>query len=69
MQFSMFMNMKMPTLVGIFIFINRENFPKVTFFVLNSAEYAVFYVYEYENANFSWHFHIYQQRKFHAQLS
>ena len=27
------------------------------------------YAYEYENANISWHFPIYQQRKFHAQLN
>ena len=24
---------------------------------------------KYENANYCWHFHIYKQRKFHAQLS
>ena len=29
----------------------------------------IFYAYENENANISWHSCIYQQRKFHAQLS
>ena len=27
-----------------------------------------FSAYKYENANSSWHFHIYYQRNFHAQL-
>ena len=38
-------------------------------FLLNLAEYVIFSAYEYENANISWHFYIYQQRKFLAQLS
>ena len=29
------------------------------FFMLNSAEYEIFSAYKYENANNSWHFHIY----------
>ena len=39
------------------------------YFLLTLAEGEIFYAYEYENANISWHFHIYQQRKFPAQLS
>ena len=42
-----------------------------TFFMLNSAEHNIFSAYscKYENANnYSWHFHIYQQRNFHAPL-
>ena len=38
-------------------------------FLLNLAEWEIVYAYKYENANISWHFHIYQQRKFQAQLS
>ena len=30
-----------------------------TFFMLNSAEYEIFSANKYENANSSWHFHIY----------
>ena len=33
---------------------------------LNSAEQGIFSVNKYEN--YCWHFHIYWQRKFHAQL-
>ena len=36
--------------------------------MLNSAEHEIFSANKYENANNSWHFHIYQQRNFHAQL-
>ena len=36
--------------------------------MLNSAEHEILSVNKYENANNSWHFHIYQQRNFHAQL-
>ena len=39
-----------------------------TFFMLNSAEHIIFSANKYENANNSWHFGIYQQRNFHAQL-
>ena len=35
--------------------------------MLNSAEHENFFADKYENANSSWHFHIYQQRHFHAQ--
>ena len=38
-----------------------------TFFMLNSAEHEIFSANKYENANNGWHFHIYYQRKFHAQ--
>ena len=34
----------------------------------NPAEQEINTADKYENANFSWHFHIYYQRKFHAQL-
>ena len=37
------------------------------FFMLNSDEHEIFSANKYENANNSWHFHIYKQRKFHAQ--
>ena len=30
-----------------------------TFFMLNSAEHEIFFANKYENANNSWHFHIY----------
>ena len=39
-----------------------------TFFMLNSAKHEIFSDNKYEKANNSWHFHIYQQRNFHAQL-
>ena len=39
-----------------------------TFFMLNSAEHEIFSAHKYENANYCWNFHIYWQRKFHAQL-
>ena len=39
-----------------------------TFFMLNSAEHEIFSANKYENANNNWHFHIYWQRNFHAQL-
>ena len=38
-------------------------------FLLNIAEHEIFSANKYENANNSWHFHIYLQRKFHAQLA
>ena len=38
-------------------------------FLLNIAEHGIFSANEYENANYCWHFHIYWQRKFHAQVS
>ena len=34
----------------------------------NAAEHEIFSANKYENANSSWHFHIYQQRNFHVQL-
>ena len=37
-----------------------------TFCVHNSVEHEIFSANKYENANNSWHFHIYQQRNFHA---
>ena len=39
-----------------------------TFFMLNSAEHEIFSANKYENAINSWHFHIYQQINFRAQL-
>ena len=35
--------------------------------MLNLAQYEIFSAYKYENANISWHFHIFQQRKFYAE--
>ena len=37
-------------------------------FLPDIAEHENFSAYKYENANYCWHFHIYQQRKVHAQL-
>ena len=37
-------------------------------FLLNIAEHGNFSANKYENANYCWHFHYYQQRNFHAQL-
>ena len=36
--------------------------------LLSLAYYKSIYAHEFENANSSWHFHIYHQRKSHAQL-
>ena len=41
---------------------------KTFFFILNSVEHEIFSANKYENANNSWHFHIYEQRNVHAQL-
>ena len=38
-------------------------------FFLNIAEHEHFSAYKYENVNDNWHFHIYEQRKVHVQLS
>ena len=38
-------------------------------FLLSSAECEISHAYEYKNADISWHLHIYQQRKFRAELS
>ena len=36
--------------------------------MLNSSEHEIFSANKYKNTNnSSWHFHIYKQRKFHAQ--
>ena len=40
----------------------------IKMFVLNSAEHGIFSANKYVNANYCWHFHIYKQRMFHAQL-
>ena len=40
-----------------------------SFCLLSLAECDIFYAYEYENANISWHFHNFPQSKFHALLS
>ena len=37
-------------------------------FLFNSADHVIFPATKYENANNRWHFHIYQQIIFHAQL-
>ena len=49
--------------------INSKLLEGTVVFLLSLVEWEIFYAYEYENANISWHFPIYQQRKFHAQLS
>ena len=50
--------------------INKTPDPEVMklFFMLDSAEHEIFSANKYENANNSWHFHIYLQRYFHAQI-
>ena len=53
----------------IFMLINLKLLTIANSFLLNTAENEIFSVNKYENANNSWHFHIYLQRKFHAQLS
>ena len=52
-----------------YVLINSKLLLSVVVFSLSLAECEIFYAYEYENANISWYFHIYKQRKFHAQLS
>ena len=49
--------------------INNKVLISTVVFLLKLAEYEVFSAYRYKNANISGHFLIYQQRKFHAQLS
>ena len=36
--------------------------------MLSQAEHEIFSANKYENANNSWHFHIYKQGNFHAEL-
>ena len=51
------------------LLINLKLLTIAMFFLLNIAEHENFSVNKYENANNSWHFHIYKQKKFHAQPS
>ena len=50
MKFVLLINLKLPTISNSVL--------------LNITEYEIFSANKYENANYSWHFHIYQQRKF-----
>ena len=52
-----------------FMLINLKLLTMANSSLLNIAENEIFPVNKYENANNSWHFHIYLQTKFHAQLS
>ena len=52
-----------------YLLLNSQFLINTIVFLLSLAEFEIFYAYEYEKANSSWHFHIYEQRKFHAQLS
>ena len=52
-----------------YLLINSKLQISTVVFLLSLAECEIFHAYEYENANISWHFHIYQQWKFHAQQS
>ena len=52
-----------------YLVINSKLLISTVVFLLILAECEIFYAYEYENDNSSWHFHINQQRKYHAQLS
>ena len=53
---------EVPPLTGLIHFISGKR-------RVNIAEHETFSTNKYENANYIWHFHIYKQRKFHAQLS
>ena len=53
----------------ILLLINNKLLISLVVFLFSFPECEILYAYEYENANISWHFHINQQRKFHAQLS
>ena len=55
MKFALLINLKLLTVANSFL--------------LNVAEHENFSANIYENANYCWHFHIYCQRKFYAQLS
>ena len=55
MKFVLLVNLKLLTIANSFL--------------LNLSELENFSANKYENAIFCWHFHIYLQRKFHAQLS
>ena len=50
-----------------YLLINTKMLISTAVFLLSLAECEIFNTYEYENANISWHFYIYQLRKF--QLS
>ena len=52
-----------------FVLINLKLLIIANSFLLNIAEHENFSANKYENVNYCWHFHIYKQRKFHAQLS
>ena len=52
-----------------FMLINLELLTIANVVLLNLAEHVTFSANKYENANYCWHFHIFWQRKFHAQLS
>ena len=51
------------------LLINLKLLTTANSFLLNTTEHENSSANKYENANSGWHFHIYMQRKFHAQLS
>ena len=51
------------------LLINLKLLTSANSFLHNMAEHENFSANKYENDNFCWHFHIYLQRKFHAQLN
>ena len=55
--------MKFIMLINLKLLINANSF------LLNIVEHEYFSANKYEIAKYYWHLHIYQQRKFHAQLS
>ena len=63
----------MKFLISVLLFTSPGNKQQITdksfIFLLSLAESIIFSAYEYGNAKYSLHFHIYQQRKFHAQVS
>ena len=52
-----------------YLLINRKLMTSAVGFLLSLTDFEIFFAYEYENANSSWHFRINRQKKFHAQLS
>ena len=69
MKFVQLVNLKLLTTANSFLLniAERENFSANKYEIANNKISLLINL--YENANYYWHFHIYEQRKFHAQLS
>ena len=68
MTFFMLINLKLLTMPNSFS-LNIAEHEIFSAYKYESANDKIFSAYKYENANYRWHFHIYKQRNFHAQLS